>query len=271
MAMTLQYGVTRYANLAHGELLTIGAFTAVAAQRVTSNLFVICLCGVLASGISAVALNVVILEPFRKRTKKLGAMLIVTFALSQIIQGVLTLIFGPNFITLNIPLQIGHNVGPFLWTPLDELIIGSAIAVSMLLFALLHFTSFGRAQRAVADNIELARVVGVKASRVIWQTWLLVGVLAGIAGVALAAQQGTFSNEMGFNYLLVTFAAVIIGGIGKIQGAIVGAVIIGMVTDISGAYWSSGYSQVFALLILLFALLLRPSGIFTTIIPDTGA
>jgi branched-subunit amino acid ABC-type transport system permease component len=76
---------------------------------------------------------------------------------------------------------------------------------------------------------------------------------------------------MGFNYLLVTFAAVIIGGIGKIQGAIVGAVIIGMVTDISGAYWSSGYSQVFALLILLFALLLRPSGIFTTIIPDTGA
>jgi branched-subunit amino acid ABC-type transport system permease component len=106
---------------------------------------------------------------------------------------------------------------------------------------------------------------------VLWQTWLLVGALAGVAGVALAVTSGTFNNQLGFNYLLVTFAAVIVGGLGKVHGALIGAVIIGLVTEISGYYLSSGYKQVFALLLLALALILRPSGIFATEAAETRA
>jgi len=99
----------------------------------------------------------------------------------------------------------------------------------------------------------------------------MVGALAGLAGVALATTSGTFNNQLGFNYMLVTFAAIIVGGLGKIHGALAGALIIGMVTEISGYYLSSGYKQVFALLLLLVVLLLRPSGLFATSATETRA
>ena len=167
--------------------------------------------------------------------------------------------------------QVAHQVGPFLWTSLDEIIIAAAVVIFAGVFAVLYLTPFGRSQRAVADDIALARVKGIRADRVLWQTWLLVGALAGVAGVALAVTSGTFNNQLGFNYLLVTFAAVIVGGLGKVHGALIGAVIIGLVTEISGYYLSSGYKQVFALLLLALALILRPSGIFATEAAETRA
>jgi branched-subunit amino acid ABC-type transport system permease component len=99
----------------------------------------------------------------------------------------------------------------------------------------------------------------------------MVGALAGLAGVALAATTGSFNNQLGFNYMLVTFAAIIVGGLGKVHGALAGALIIGMVTEISGYYLSSGYKQVFALVLLMVVLILRPSGIFVTAAAETRA
>ena len=90
----------------------------------------------------------------------------------------------------------------------------SAVVVSAV-FVVLKFTPFGREQRAVADDPVLARVVGIKANRVIAYTWLLTGALAGLAGVALGATTGTFDAQLGFNFLLLTFAAVIVGGLGR--------------------------------------------------------
>jgi branched-subunit amino acid ABC-type transport system permease component len=271
MAMSLQYGVTKHANLAHGELLTVAAYTMVLIQRRTGSLALAVICAVVAGAAAAWLLNRIVLVPFRKASSRLSVLLIVTFCAGQIIQGGLALGFGLNFVTLTVPAQVAHHVGPFLWTPLDEIVIASAIAIFIVVFAILRFTSFGRAQRAVADDIVLARVNGIRANRVLWQTWVMVGALAGLAGVALATTSGTFNNQLGFNYMLVTFAAIIVGGLGKIHGALAGALIIGMVTEISGYYLSSGYKQVFALLLLLLVLLLRPSGLFATSATETRA
>jgi neutral amino acid transport system permease protein len=169
--------------------------------------------------------------------------------------------FGLNYVEITVPTQTANHVGPFLWTPLEELIMATSTVVVIAVFAVLKFTPFGREQRAVADDVVLARVVGIKANRVISYTWLLTGALAGLAGVALGTTTGTFDNQLGFNFLLLTFAAVIVGGLGRPVGAVIGALIIGVVTSLTGYYVSSGYAQVGALIILLLALLIRPQGL----------
>jgi len=149
MAMSLQYGVTKHANLAHGELLTVAAYTMVLVQRRTGSLALAVVCAVVAGAAAAWLLNRIVLVPFRKASSRLSVLLIVTFCAGQIIQGGLALGFGLNFVTLTVPTQVAHHVGPFLWTPLDEIVIGSAIVIFIVVFAILRFTrSAGRNARS---------------------------------------------------------------------------------------------------------------------------
>lgn len=261
LAMTLQHSITRHANFAHGAFLTMAAYMMVALQPVTENLYLRALFGVAMSAALAWAMNAGVLQPFRKVTASLTVFLIVTFALETVFENGIAVGFGLNYVDIPVPPQSANHIGPFLWTPLDELIIVASIVVVAAVFAVLKFTPFGREQRAVADDVVLARVVGIKANRVISYTWLLTGALAGLAGAALGTTTGTFNNLLGFNFLLLTFAAVIVGGLGRPVGAVLGSLIIGVVTSLTGFYLSSGYAQVGALIILLLALVVRPQGL----------
>lgn len=261
LAMSFQHAITRHANFAHGAFLTMAAYMMVALHPVTGNLYLEALFGVVMSAGLAWAMNAWVLQPFRKVTESLTVFLIVTFALATVFESGIAVGFGINYVNITLPTQSAKHVGPFLWTPLDELIIVVSIIVVAALFAVMKFTSFGREQRAVADDAVLARVVGIKANRVISYTWLLTGALAGLAGVALGTTTGTFDSLLGFNFLLVTFAAVIVGGLGRPVGSVVGALIVGIVTSLTGYYVSSGYAQVGALIILLLTLVVRPQGL----------
>jgi branched-subunit amino acid ABC-type transport system permease component len=262
VALSLQYGVTNFANFAHGEFLTIGAYSAYAAQHFTNNLLLEVLAGGTVSALFAMLMNIVTIQPFVRRGVKLGILLVVTAAVSQIAQGVISFSFGLDNVVLRRPADLSHKHGPFVWTTLDIQTGIAAVIVVAALFGVLRMTSFGRAQRAVADDPVLARVTGINTKRIVTLTWLITGALAGGAGVALAATVGSFNNQLGFNFLLVTFAAAIIGGIGKVNGAIVGALIIGIVTEVTGYYFNAGYKQEFALIALVLFLFVRPRGIF---------
>ena len=268
VAMSMQFGVTKHANFAHGELLTIAAYTAVEVHPLTSNILVEALAGAVVAALAAWLINRLVIERYRKLAQRLLMLLIVTAAISQVIEGALALAFGVNDVVLTTPTQTAHKIGPFTWSTLELQILLVAILSFAVLHVLLHYTTFGRAQRAVADDAVLARVVGINTSRIISLTWLLVGFIAGLAGVALASTIGSFNNLLGFNYLLVTFAAVIVGGIGKMYGALAGALIIGLVTEFSGFYLSSGYKQEIALVVLILVLFVRPNGLFTTLLGE---
>lgn len=261
LAMTLQHSITRHANFAHGAFLTMAAYMMVAFHPLIGNLYALAVIGVALSAALAWAMNTAVLQPFRKVTSSLTVFLIVTFAIETIFENGIGVGFGLNYVAISVPNQTANHVGPFLWTPLQELIMVTSVVVVAAVFVVLKFTPFGREQRAVADDLVLARVVGIKANRVISYTWLLTGGLAGLAGVALATTTGTFDNQLGFNFLLLTFAAVIVGGLGRPFGAVIGALLIGVVTALTGYYLSSGYAQVGALIILLLALLVRPQGL----------
>jgi branched-subunit amino acid ABC-type transport system permease component len=263
VAFSMQYAVTRIPNFAHGDLLTVAAYATLQGQRLGATLALAAVFGAIAAGLLAFAINRAVLAPFVKRNPRLIFMVAVTAGLSLIIQYSLALIFGNDNVVLSVPDLSAHEFGPFLWTYLDVLIVFGGLAVLVAIHLVLRYTPFGRAQRAVADNADLARASAIRTGRVIALTWLLAGTVAGCAGLALATRGGTFGPLLGANFLLITLSAAVIGGIGRVYGALIGALAVGLVTELSGAYLSAGYKQVAALLVLVLVLLVRPNGILT--------
>jgi branched-subunit amino acid ABC-type transport system permease component len=270
-AMSLQHSVTKHANFSHGELLTVAAYAMVAMQHLTDNVLLDGVVGLVAAALLAVLLDEFVFKPFRTRTRRLVTLLVVTAAASQVLEGTFALIFGANYVTLQVPTTIAHHVGPFLWTTTDVVVIGLAVLAFVVSHVVLRYTAFGRSQRAVSDDADLARVCGVNTSQVIRWTWVAVGLLAGLGGATLAVYSGTFDNLLGFNFLLLTFAAMIVGGIGKMYGAAIAGLLLGIVTSVAGAYTNQGYNQLFALGLLAVVVLIRPSGLFNTRAADTKA
>lgn len=266
VGLSLQISVTNVPNFAHGELLTFGAYGALVAQFVSNNMFIDALAGMIAAGIVAFAINRFVLQSFIRIGTRRIYLLIVTAGLSLFLQNGLAVIFGQTDRVLTLPSDASkaYRVGPFIWTKIDISVMAAAVLVMGGLYLLLQHTKFGRAQRAVSDSAELARVSGVPVKRVVNLTWLIVGFLAGLSGFAVAITSGTVTPEMGSTVLLVVFAAAILGGIGKPYGALAAAVIIGIATEVSAAYINASYKQILAVGILVIAILFRPNGLFSS-------
>lgn len=265
VALTLQFGVTNYVNFAHGELLTFGAYFAwLANSHYGWNIWIALLVGAILTGILAVIINLIVLQPFTKRQYPVLFMLVVTFGLSLILSNVLLAAFGADFQRYTVPPDTQYNIGPFLLTGSQLVIIGIAIVTMVGLHVLLNYTKLGKAMRAMSDNPTLARNCGIDTELVTNFTWLLTGFLAGLAGVVLALNISSFQPASGGDFLFVIFAAVILGGIGRPYGAMAGALVIGIVTEIAAIPLSSDYKNDAAFAILVLVLLFRPQGIFAS-------
>jgi branched-subunit amino acid ABC-type transport system permease component len=259
VALTLEYAVSRVANLAHGELLTIGAYAAYEFLRWTHSIPLAALGAALIGGVAGVAMNLGLIERFAGRPAIITV--IATLGVSLMVQNILIIIFGATDVGYSINQGSPHHVGPFLLTPAEMLVTLSAAVVASALYLLLQRTKFGKALRAVSDNRELARASGIPAQHVVTATWGIAGVIAGFAGFVLAETIGTFNPSLGFGYLLLTLTAAVAGGLGRPYGTLVGALLVGLVLELAGAYSNSSYQLAFALGVLVLLLLFRPNGI----------
>jgi branched-subunit amino acid ABC-type transport system permease component len=265
VGLSLQFGVTNYINFAYGELLTFGVYTAfVVNQRLGLNIWIGLVVAVIATAIVAWLINLLILRPFTDRGTSPIMMLVVTLGLSLILQNIILAIFSEQFQNYNINTGTPLTLGPFLFTPLQLSIIALAIITMLGIHVLLRYTRLGKAMRAVSDSPELARVSGINTRLVVNAVWLLAGGLGGLSGVVLAFNVASFTPTVGFGFLFVIFASVILGGIGSPYGAIVGALVVGLATEMSATFISSEYKGAIALAILIIALLIRPQGIFAS-------
>ncbi|HUZ69285.1 MAG TPA: branched-chain amino acid ABC transporter permease [Candidatus Saccharimonadales bacterium] len=262
VALSLQFSVSNIPNFAHGEFLTLGMYGALVTQRLTDNIFVDALGGAAVTAVAAWAINRGIIEPFNRRGAKVTVLFVITIALSLMIQNGLIVFFGGTTQSLVVPSYAVNQVGPFLFTAADEVVMVVAVVIMVALHLVLRYTKFGKAQRAVADSRELASVTGINMPRVVALTWLMAGAIAGLAGVVIAFQGGTFNPLTGYTFLLVTFAAAVAGGLGRPYGAMVGALILGLATEVSGGYLAASYKMVIAVGILVLVLLVKPSGLF---------
>jgi neutral amino acid transport system permease protein len=261
VAFTLEYAVSRIANFAHGEFLTIGAYAAYSGQALFhQNVAAAALIAAAAGMVTALVLNTALIEQFRGRSAI--TVFIATLGASLILQNLLVMVYGAANVSYSFTQGSLHHVGPFLWTTTDIEVIFSALAVAGLIYLLLQRTRFGKAVRAVSQDRALAQVSGIPARRIVMQTWALAGAVSGFAGFALAETIGTFSPTLGFGFLLLTITATVAGGIGRPYATLGGALVVGLVLQIAGTYTSSAYQLVYAFLFLVLLMLFRPNGVF---------
>jgi branched-subunit amino acid ABC-type transport system permease component len=261
VAFTLEYAVSRVANFAHGEFLTIGAYVAYSTAGIFHQNVVAAAAVAAASGaVAGLVLNAVVIEQFKGRSAI--TVLIATLGVALIVENVLDMIYGAANVSYTFAQGGLHHVGPFLWTTTDIEVIISALVVAGLIYLVLQRTRFGKAIRAVSQDRALAQVSGIPARQIVMQTWALAGAVAGFSGFALADTIGTFGPLLGFNFLLLTITATVAGGLGRPYATLGGAVIVGLAIQIAGTYTSSAYELVFAFLLLVVLMLFRPNGVF---------
>lgn len=261
VAFTLEYAVSRVANFAHGEFLTIGAYAAYSGQHIFhQNVVAAALIAAAAGLLAGLVMNAVVIEQFRGRS--VITVFIATLGVALVGENLLVIFYGAASVSYSFGQGSLHHVGPFLWTTSDLEVIFSALAVAAMIYVLLQRTRFGKAVRAVSQDRALAQVSGIPARRVIMQTWALAGAVAGFAGFVLADTIGTFGPQLGFNFLLLTITATVAGGIGRPYATLGGALIVGLVIQLSGTYTSSSYQLVFAFGLLVLLMLFRPNGLF---------
>jgi len=271
VGLSLLYGIGNFANFAHGEFLTLGAFITYGGY-VTLGLpiYVAGFGALVAVGLFSVALDRTLMARHRDSTPIL--LLILTIGLALFLRAVIRLVWGGNQRTLSMPLEMGTELadGAIGWfdyslrlTTTDVVIVILALVLATATHLFLTRTRMGIAMRATSDNKSLAKVAGIDTDNVMTATWALSGALAGAGGMLLAMQTGVLFPRMGFNIVLVVFAAVILGGIGSPYGAMLGAYIIGIAQEISimipGV--AAEYRYAFAFMIMIGVLLYKPEGI----------
>jgi len=261
VAFTLEFAVSRVANFAHGELLTIGAYAAYSGQRLFhQNVAAAALVAAVAGLVAGLAMNAGLIEQFRGRSAT--TVFIATLGASLVLQNLIEMIYGAANVSYSFTQGGLHHVGPFLLTTSNIEVILSALAVAGLIYLLLQHTRFGKAVRAVSQDRTLAQVSGIPARRVVMGTWGLAGAIAGFAGFILADTIGTFGPQLGFSFLLLTITAAVAGGIGRPYATLGGALLVGLVIQIAGTYTSSAYQLVWAFALLVLLMLFRPNGLF---------
>jgi branched-subunit amino acid ABC-type transport system permease component len=261
VAFTLEYAVSRVVNLAHGEILTIGAYSAYVCETTYhQNLYVCALVATVFGALAGAALNLALIERFR--SQKPLSTLIATLGASLIMQNLLLIGFGGASVSYAFSQGNLLHVGPFLWTTLTIKVMVSAAVVAGMIYVLLQRTRLGKALRAVSQNRELAQVAGIPARRVVLQTWAVAGAVSGFAGFLYGETVGTITPSMGNGFLLLSITAAVGGGLGRPYATLGGAVVLGLVMSVAGTYTSSAYQLVIAFGFLVIMLLIKPNGMF---------
>lgn len=261
VGFTMQFAITNVLNLSYSGVMISSAFIAYAINKSGVNIWIAMIGAGLYGSTLSYALNRFLFRPFQRRNAGTVGMIIVTLAVGLILQN-LTLAFGgPDNVSYKVNNGPTVRVGAINLTALQLAEIGLAAVTMLAIHVLLKFTRMGKAMRATASNISLARASGIRTERVIAATWLITGFLAGVAGTVFAIDSGSFGASSIALFLVVIIAAVVVGGVGQPYGAMAGALLIGVLTEVSAVFIAPDYKQVVAFVILLLMLALRPQGL----------
>jgi branched-chain amino acid transport system permease protein len=261
IGLSLVLGVIRIVNLAHGELVVLGAYVAYALVQATGlNPLWMAPVAAAAVGVLAYPIERFLLRPVARFGVE--APLLATFAISIILQNLMVLVFGADTRTLDsglgqARLDIGRFSAPLLY------IIGfvTSLAVALAVHLLITRTRYGREARAAAEDPESAAVIGVSVKRVFAATYALGAAVAGLGG-AMLAMVFSFTPNSSVEYLLTGFAVVILGGLGSIKGSLIGGLLLGLAESLGAVFLGDGYRPLIGLVALLAALAIRPQGLF---------
>jgi len=259
IGMTLSYGVTRFINFAYGEFLTMGAFFTLILVGAGLPLVPAAILAVFLVGLAGTLVARIFYDPLMSRGP--FPLLITSVGVAFILQNLLRMFYGSDPKRFPVPLMRPWHLGNLFLPKAQVGILLVSLATMLAVHLLLRRTMIGKMMRAASDNETLARVSGVNTQRVVTITWFISSLIAGLGGVLLAITQVAIQPAMGWSFLLVIFAATLLGGIGRPYGAMLGAIIIGIGMEFGTAYIAANYTYAFAFAILVAVLLFRPQGI----------
>ena len=261
VGFTLQFGVTDVLNLAYGAVMIAGAYIAYVINQAGLNIWVGLVVAVVACSAGSVLLNSGIYTPFQRRGATPITLVIVSLGMTLIIEFGTQAIAGGTSVSYTMAQGPSVRAGGLVLTAVQLVVIGLSVLVMIGTHVLLRYTRLGKAMRATAANKTLARNCGIRTSRVITLTWAITGALCGLAGVIFAMDAGSFDATSTDLFLILILAATFLGGPGQAYGAMLGAVVIGLATEISAAYITPSYKYVVAFVALLLILGVRPTGL----------
>ncbi|QLG62450.1 branched-chain amino acid ABC transporter permease [Halorarum salinum] len=296
VGLSMTYSILNFANFGHGDYVTSGAFAGWAATwaiagfgqfDLTSLLFIgqlstrelgvsiattplAILAGIVVAGAFTVALSLVIDRLVYRPMRDQGgiSLLIASIGVALALRYVIYIVFGQRTRGLTnsqaapeYTVAVGAGAVEIGAHQVTLVLVAGALMLGLHL--LLQRTKLGKAMRAMADNEDLARVTGIPTERVVRFTWIIGGGLAGAGGFLIALERGTMNFQFGWVLLLLIFAAVILGGIGSVYGAMFGGVVMGVAQNLSLVWIPNEFSTVAAFAVMIFVLLFKPEGIFS--------
>jgi branched-subunit amino acid ABC-type transport system permease component len=261
VGFTLQFAVTDVLNLAYGAIMIAGAFIAYVVNQAGLSVWIGLLVAVVACSLGSVLLNSGVYTPFQRRGTSAITMVIVSLGMTLIIEFGVQAMAGGTSVSYTMSNGTTLKAGGLTLTVVQIVVIALSVLVMAGVHVLLRHSKLGKAMRATAANKALARNCGIRTSRVITVTWALTGGLCGLAGVVFAMDAGSFDATATDLFLVLILAAVFLGGPGQAYGAMLGAVVIGVATEVSAAYITADYKYVIAFVALLVMLGVRPTGL----------
>jgi branched-chain amino acid transport system permease protein len=262
LGLSVIFGTTGLTNFSHGELLTFGAMMAYWFNHSLGLTVIVAgFCAILASAAFGLVQHEVLWRPLRRRATSLVSMMVVTIGLALVLRNVFQIRTGGR--TVNYDQYVTQDpidLGPITVSPRDLVTLGLAALTIVVVSLALSRTRLGKATRAVADNPALSSATGINVDSVIRVVWVGGAALAGMSGFFLAAGIGV-NFQLGAQLLLLLFAAVTLGGLGTIWGAMIGAVIVGVFVEVSTLVIPSELKYAGALFVLIAILLVRPQGL----------
>lgn len=258
VGFTMVQKAENFINIAHGQMLLIGAYLALLFNHFFGFLIATIL-AIILTGVIGVLINIEIFRPVKEKGPLI--LLFTSVGLSYVINGLVGAIAGKKLYSYDIPVLRDIVVGgKSLLTGYELSIVIFALLSALGLHLFLTRTHTGKAIRAVADNYDLARVRGISTKRTANYVWFIASSLAGLAGVFLGVI-GSLHIEMGWNQILIILAATVLGGLGNLYGVIMASIILGLSMELGVMVVPSYYRTAIAFVIIIIVLLIKPEGL----------
>ena len=263
VSFNLIYGTTKFFNLTHGVMAAVGGYAVFYfAKTLGWNIYLAVTVGVVLAGAIGYLSDKLIYFPLRKKKASNMVLLVASLGAFTALQAIIAIIFTSNFYTLaqNIGSQKIYTVMGGVITETQVVILVSAVVVTVGLIFLLKYTMFGKAVKAISDDEEVSKIVGINTNKIIGYVFFIGSAIAGLAGILVGFDTG-IEPTMGFTLLMKGVIVAIVGGVGSIYGAFLGAFLLGFVENFGIWQISGEWKDVIAFVLLIIFLIFRPRGI----------
>lgn len=261
IGLTMVYGILHFINFSHGELVMLGAYFTFALMSAGLSLPLSISSAIVLVVLVGITVDLTVFKPLRNKRADSLSLLIASIGVSIVLQSLAQLCWGRDIRVLDLPPQIPMEILGASITPVQIVMIFTAATAMVLLFAFLNLTRIGTALRATSDNEDMARVVGIDNNRVIMVLWIISCAFAAIGGILIGINTN-LQIGMGLLILIKALAAVIMGAVGNIRGALIGGMVIGLSENLALIVLPSQYKDAVAFTIMILLLLFKPEGIF---------